>query len=85
MPHNLFESLRPFSLSSGKTGKYYSLAALEAAGLGKVSRMPVCLRVVLESLLRNCDGKRVSERNVRELPHHPHVERIVQEQVREER
>ena len=80
MPRNLFDSLRPFSLSSGKTGKYYSLAALEAAGLGKVSRMPVCLRVVLESLLRNCDGKRVSEQNVRELaawqPNAPRTEEI---------
>ncbi|MBI3917192.1 MAG: aconitate hydratase AcnA [Betaproteobacteria bacterium] len=80
MPRNLFDSLRPFSLSSGKIGKYYSLAALEAAGLGKVSRMPVCLRVVLESLLRNCDGKRVSEQNVRELaawqPNAPRTEEI---------
>ena len=67
MPHNLFNSLREFKLSSGKSGKYYSLAALEAAGLGKVSRLPYCLRIVLESLLRNCDGKRVSEQNVREL------------------
>lgn len=67
MPHNLFNSLREFKPSSGESGKYYSLAALEAAGLGKVSRLPYCLRIVLESLLRNCDGRRVSEQNVREL------------------
>ena len=60
MSHNLFNSLQQFKLASGKSGKYYSLAALEAAGLGKISRLPYCLRIVLESLIRNCDGKRVS-------------------------
>jgi len=67
VPHNLLNSLKEFKLASGKTGKYYSLAALEEAGLGKVSRMPVSLRVVLESVLRNCDGKRVTEEAVRQL------------------
>src|SRR5262245_34668845 len=67
MPHNLFDSLREFKLGSGKTGKLYSLAALEAAGLGKISRMPRSLRIVLESLVRNCDGKRVTEAHVRNL------------------
>jgi aconitate hydratase len=80
VPHSLFDSLQTFGLSSGRTGKYYSLAALEAAGLGKVSRLPVCLRVVLESLLRNCDGRRVTEQSVRELaawqPNAPRTEEI---------
>ena len=67
MAHNRFNSLREFKLKSGKTGKYYSLAALEEAGLGKTSRLPVSLRVVLESVLRNCDGQRISEDRVREL------------------
>ncbi len=67
MANNAFNALREFKLSSGKTGKYYSLAALEEAGLGKVSRLPVSLRVVLESVLRNCDGERISEERVREL------------------
>ena len=56
--HNLFDSRKTFTLKSGKTGIYYSLAALEKAGLGKTSRLPVSLRVVLESMLRNCDGAR---------------------------
>ncbi len=67
MANNAFNSLREFKLKSGKTGQYYSLAALEEAGLGKVSRLPVSLRVVLESVLRNCDGKSISEDRVREL------------------
>ncbi|MBI5658296.1 MAG: aconitate hydratase [Nitrosomonadales bacterium] len=67
MPHNLFDSRRPFPLANGKTGTLYSLPALEAAGLGKISRLPVSIRIVLESVLRNCDGNKVSERHVREL------------------
>jgi aconitate hydratase len=67
MPHNLFDSLKDLLLPSGRKGRYYSLAALETAGLGKVSRMPQSLRIVLESVLRNCDGKRVTEEHVREL------------------
>jgi aconitate hydratase len=65
--HDPFKALSEFKLASGKTGKYYSLAALEQAGLGKVSRLPVSLRIVLESLLRNCDGKRVTEAHVTAL------------------
>src|SRR5688572_28175082 len=67
MPHNLFDSLKELSLPSGRKGHYYSLYELEKAGLGKVSRMPQSLRIVLESVLRNCDGKRVTEQHVREL------------------
>ena len=67
MPHNLFDSLKDLSLPSGRKGRYYSLAALETAGLGKTTRMPYSLRIVLESVLRNCDGKRVTEEHVREL------------------
>jgi len=67
MAHDPFKALQEFKLKSGKTGKYYSLAALEKAGLGKTSRMPISLRVVLESVLRNCDGKRVTEDAVRAL------------------
>ena len=51
--------------ASGKTGKFYSLPALEKAGVGKVSRLPVSIRIVLESVLRNCDGKKVTEEHVR--------------------
>ncbi len=75
-----FNSLREFKLASGKTGKYYALAALEEAGLGKVSRLPVSLRVVLESVLRNCDGQRIGEDRVRELagwqPNAPRTQEI---------
>ena len=58
----------PFSAKKAfRDGHLFSLAALEAQGLGKVSRLPVSIRVVLESLLRNCDGKRVTEEDVRRL------------------
>ncbi|HEY8623117.1 MAG TPA: aconitate hydratase, partial [Casimicrobiaceae bacterium] len=56
-----------FRTASGVTGQYYSLPALERAGLGKISRLPVSIRIVLESVLRNCDGKKVTEDHIREL------------------
>ncbi len=67
MSHNLFNTLREFRPGSGRTGKFYSLPALEEAGVGKVSRLPVSLRIVLEAVLRNCDGKKVTEEHVRQL------------------
>jgi len=67
MKHKLFDSLKQFRTASGVTGEYYSLPALEQAGLGKISRLPMSIRIVLESVLRNCDGKKVSEEHIREL------------------
>src|ERR1051325_11420710 len=67
MPHNLFESLQSFSFGAGRTGQFYSLPQLERAGIGPVSRLPVSLRVVLESLLRNFDGKTIEEADIRAL------------------
>ncbi len=65
--HNLFGTLQSFDLGNGQSGKFYSLPALEAAGVGPISRLPVSIRLVLESVLRNYDDKKVSEANVKEL------------------
>ncbi len=62
-----FNSIREFTTASGVKGRYYSLPALEQAGAGKISRLPVSIRIVLESVLRNCDGKKVTEEHVRQL------------------
>lgn len=65
---NPFQTLRELnSPASGKKGFFYSLPALEQQGIGKISRLPVSIRVVLESLLRNCDGVAVTEQDVRNL------------------
>jgi aconitate hydratase len=66
-PHNLFDTLQTFSYDGGKPGQFYSLPQLETAGVGPVSKLPVSIRIVLESVLRNVDGKRVTEDNVRAL------------------
>jgi len=66
-PHNLFSTLQKFDLGNGKQGNFYSLPALEKAGVGAISKLPVSIRLVLESVLRNCDGKKVSEANIKEL------------------
>ncbi|MBK27857.1 MAG: aconitate hydratase AcnA [Verrucomicrobiales bacterium] len=67
MSHNTFNSLQSFDLGNGQEGKFYSLPSLSEAGLGDISRLPVCIRLVLESVLRNFDGKKVTEANIRQL------------------
>ena len=56
-----------FPLGGGGSGKLYSLPRLEQEGFGPLGRLPVSVRIVLESLARNCDGKRVKEEDVRAL------------------
>ena len=65
--HNVFDTLKQFDAGNGRTAAFYSLPALEKAGVGPVSKLPVSIRLVLESVLRNCDGKKVTETNIREL------------------
>ena len=67
MPHNLHNTFTPLPLPSGASGHFYSLPALERAGIGRISRLPVSIRIVLETVLRNCDGKKVTEEDVRAL------------------
>ena len=67
MPHNLHDTLKDLKLPTGKSGKFYSLPALEKALGTKISRLPVSIRIVLESVLRNCDGKKVTEAHVKQL------------------
>ena len=73
-PHNLFNTLQKFDLGNGSQGSFYSLPALEEAGVGPVSKLPVSIRLVLESVLRNCDGKKVGEPSVRALANWKPVE-----------
>ena len=67
MAQDTFKAQRDFTPSPGKKGRYYSLAALEQAGLGKISRLPRSIAVVLEALVRHCDGKLVTEEHVKNL------------------
>src|ERR1700733_12900071 len=60
-PYNTLKTLPKSKL------QYYSLPTLEEQGIAKVSRLPVSIRIVLESLLRNCDGTRVTEEDVLRL------------------
>ncbi|CAM2775460.1 aconitate hydratase AcnA [Rariglobus hedericola] len=62
---NPFNTLQSFT-ANGASHQFYSLPALEQAGFA-ISKLPVSIRIVLESLLRNCDGKRVSELAIRDL------------------
>jgi aconitate hydratase len=64
--HEFANTLKPFETASGKAGKFYSLPAL-AKQFPNVSRLPVSLRIILESVLRNCDGNRVTAEHVAQL------------------
>ena len=67
MSHNTLDTLRDFKFSGSKKAQFYSLPALQKS-LGKnIDRLPVSIRIVLESVLRNCDGKKVTEAHVRQL------------------
>jgi aconitase A len=77
--HNLFGTLQEFAAGGGRTGKLYSLPQLEKAGIGPVSRLPISIRIVLESVLRNCDGQRINESDVRGLANwQPQAERTAE-------
>ena len=78
--NNSFGTLQNFETAPGQKGAFHSLPQLEKAGVGPVSQLPISIRLVLESVLRNCDGRRVSEQNVRALanwqPNAPRTEEI---------
>ncbi|HYN86581.1 MAG TPA: aconitate hydratase [Pyrinomonadaceae bacterium] len=67
MTHNIFNTLQTFTAGGGREAKFYSLPQLEREGVGPVSRLPVSIRVVLESVLRNFDGRVVEEDDIRTL------------------
>ncbi|MDZ4357260.1 MAG: hypothetical protein U1B84_12715, partial [Variovorax sp.] len=57
--HPFASTVKTFRSASGKSGRFYSLPALAKQYPG-VKRLPVSLRIVLESVLRHCDGERVT-------------------------
>ena len=67
MARNTLNTLKEFKLSDSKKGKFYSLPALQKKLGVDISRLPVSIRIVLESVLRNCDGKKVTEAHIHEL------------------
>lgn len=61
------DTIRTFTTGNGSNGQFHSLPALQEQGYPGISRMPISLRIVLESLMRNCDGLKVSEQDVANL------------------
>ncbi|NTZ10362.1 aconitate hydratase AcnA [Burkholderia metallica] len=66
MAHNLHKTLKEFDSGSGK-GKFYSLPQLGKELKTKIERLPVSIRIVLESVLRNYDGKKITEEHIAQL------------------
>src|ERR1700757_2856716 len=67
MMNDEFKTLKKFDAGDGREGLFHSLPALEEQGVGNISRLPVSIRIVLESVLRNCDGKKVRRKDVEAL------------------
>lgn len=67
MPNSPFNSFQQFTPAPGLPGQFYSLPQLEKENVGPVSKLPVSIRIVLESLVRNFDGKRITEEDIRGL------------------
>jgi aconitate hydratase len=67
MSRNTLNTLKEFKLTAGQKGKFYSLPALQQSLGVNIARLPVSIRIVLESVLRNCDGDKVTEEHVRQL------------------
>src|SRR5690606_30565355 len=65
MSQNLFNAQQEFKYAAGKSGTLYALSAIERAGVAKLSRLPISLRIVLESALRNFDGRKITEAHIR--------------------
>ncbi|HSY26305.1 MAG TPA: aconitate hydratase, partial [Burkholderiaceae bacterium] len=67
MSRNTLNTLKEFKITDSKKGSFYSLPALEKKLGINISRLPISIRIVLESVLRNCDGKKVTEEHVKQL------------------
>ena len=77
MPNSPFNSLQSFNPRAGVSAKFYSLPQLAKENVGPISKLPVSIRIVLESVLRNMDGKRINEDDVRALANwEPNAKRI---------
>ncbi len=65
-PHPFAATRKSFTTASGKQGQFYSLPELSKTH-PNIKRLPVSIRIVLESVLRNCDGKKVAAEHVAQL------------------
>jgi len=64
--HAFDDTLKSFKTASGKTGKFFSLPEL-AKVYPNVAKLPISIRIVLESVLRNCDGRKITPEHVEQL------------------
>ena len=75
----MLDARRRLDLPSGESRTYHSLPLLEERGVARISRLPVCLRILLESVLRNRDGRRIRDEDVEAIGRwQPNAERTAE-------
>ena len=64
--NDVFQSRKSFEIE-GKKYNYYSLDALQQAGVGNISKLPYSIKVLLEAVLRQVDGRAITKEHVENL------------------
>ncbi|HNM46240.1 MAG TPA: aconitate hydratase AcnA, partial [Candidatus Sumerlaeota bacterium] len=62
-----FGARREITFGSGRKAHFFHLAALEQRGLGQISRLPFSIKILIESVLRNCDDFAYTQEHVKKL------------------
>ena len=66
MKNDYFSALSTLKTENGDFS-YYNLQALEKSGITNISALPFSIRILLESVLRRCDGRVITEQDVKQL------------------
>ncbi|UBH23380.1 aconitate hydratase AcnA [Macrococcus armenti] len=67
MNSNLKQAAKQTFDLNGKSYTFYSLKSLEELGLGEIKKLPYSIRVLLESVLRQYDGRVINEEHIKHL------------------
>jgi aconitate hydratase len=73
------DTIQDYAIAPGRSGRMHALASVERAGFGAVSRLPICLRIILEAIIRNYDGDKITMDHIRLLAGwRPNAERVAE-------
>lgn len=67
MSANDFNSAARTLEVGGKSYRYFNLQSLEEQGLGKISKLPFSIKVLLEAAVRQFDGRAITQEHVKQI------------------